>query len=85
MCTCLLRAGKRLQIFLVGIRPPRSIKPDPNGKFTGQLILAEPLGVKTILHIQSGQRTLLTGAGNNLLPVCDVMINIAFDISLILG
>jgi multiple sugar transport system ATP-binding protein len=45
--------------FLLGIRP-ENVKPDPNGKFTGQLILAEPLGVETILHIQSGQRTLLS-------------------------
>jgi multiple sugar transport system ATP-binding protein len=45
--------------FLLGIRP-ENVKPDPSGKFTGQLILAEPLGVETILHIQSGQRTLLS-------------------------
>jgi multiple sugar transport system ATP-binding protein len=45
--------------FLVGIRP-ENVRLDPNGKFTGQLILAEPLGVETILHIQSGQRTLLS-------------------------
>jgi len=45
--------------FLVGIRP-ENVKPDPNGSFTGQLILTEPLGVETILHIQSGQRTLLS-------------------------
>jgi multiple sugar transport system ATP-binding protein len=45
--------------FLVGIRP-ENVKPDLNGKFTGQIVLAEPLGVETILHIQSGQRTLLS-------------------------
>ena len=45
--------------FLLGIRP-ENVKPDPNGKFTGQLVLTEPLGVETILHIQSGQRTLLS-------------------------
>ena len=44
--------------FLVGIRP-ENVKPDMDGKFTGQLVLTEPLGVETILHIQSGQRTLL--------------------------
>ena len=53
------RGSKLPSDFLVGIRP-ENIKPDPNGKFTGQLILAEPLGVETILHIQSGQRTLLS-------------------------
>jgi multiple sugar transport system ATP-binding protein len=45
--------------FLVGIRP-ENVKPDQNGSFNGQLVLAEPLGVETILHIQSGQRTLLS-------------------------
>jgi ABC-type sugar transport system ATPase subunit len=45
--------------FQVGLRP-ENIKPDPNGKFTGHIVLAEPLGVETILHIQSGQRTLLS-------------------------
>ncbi len=45
--------------FLMGIRP-ENIKPDPNGKFTGQVILTEPLGAETILHIQSGQRNFLS-------------------------
>jgi len=45
--------------FQLGIRP-ENVKPDPKGEFTGQLVLAEPLGVETILHIQSGQRTLLS-------------------------
>jgi multiple sugar transport system ATP-binding protein len=40
--------------LLVGIRP-ENVKPDPQGDFTGQLILTEPLGVETILHIQSGK------------------------------
>jgi multiple sugar transport system ATP-binding protein len=45
--------------FLLGIRP-ENVQPDPDGKFNGQLILTEPLGVETILHIQSGQRALLS-------------------------
>ena len=45
--------------FLVGIRPEH-VKPDPKGKYTGQILLSEPLGVETILHIQSGQRNLLS-------------------------
>jgi multiple sugar transport system ATP-binding protein len=45
--------------FLVGLRP-ENVKPDHMGEFTGQLVLTEPLGVETILHIQSGQRTLLS-------------------------
>jgi multiple sugar transport system ATP-binding protein len=52
--------GNKLPLdFLLGIRP-ENVKPDPNGKYTGQLVLTEPLGVETILHIQSGQRTLLS-------------------------
>jgi len=45
--------------LLLGIRP-ENVKPDANGIFTGHLVLAEPLGVETILHIQSGQRTFLS-------------------------
>jgi multiple sugar transport system ATP-binding protein len=45
--------------ILMGVRP-ENVQPDPNGKFSGQLVLTEPLGVETILHIQSGQRTLLS-------------------------
>jgi multiple sugar transport system ATP-binding protein len=45
--------------FLVGVRP-QSVKPDSKGKFTGQVVLTEPLGVETILHIQSGKSTLLS-------------------------
>jgi multiple sugar transport system ATP-binding protein len=45
--------------FLVGIRP-ENVNPEPDGVFSGQLVLTEPLGVETILHIQSGQQTLLS-------------------------
>jgi multiple sugar transport system ATP-binding protein len=45
--------------LLLGIRPEDD-KPTPDGKFSGQLILTEPLGVETILHIQSGGQTLLS-------------------------
>jgi len=43
----------------LGIRP-ENVKLDPDGKLTGQLLLTEPLGAETILHIQSGQRVLLS-------------------------
>ncbi|OGT28014.1 MAG: hypothetical protein A2Z17_04365 [Gammaproteobacteria bacterium RBG_16_66_13] len=43
--------------FLLGIRP-EDITPDPNGAFTGSVALTEPLGVETIVHIKSGERTL---------------------------
>lgn len=45
--------------LLLGIRP-EDIKPDPNGEFSGEIALTEPLGVETILHIKSGERTLLS-------------------------
>lgn len=45
--------------FTVGIRP-EDIVPDPDGTFRGQVVLSEPLGVETILHIRSGDRTLLS-------------------------
>jgi multiple sugar transport system ATP-binding protein len=45
--------------FLLGIRP-EDIRPDPKGRFTGKVILTEPLGVETILHLRSGELTLLS-------------------------
>jgi multiple sugar transport system ATP-binding protein len=45
--------------FKIGIRP-ENVKLDKSGKFAGQVVLKEPLGVETILHIQSGQRTMLS-------------------------
>jgi len=41
----------------VGIRP-EDIQPDAKGQFAGEVMLTEPLGVETILHIQSGDQTL---------------------------
>ena len=45
--------------FLLGIRP-EDVKPDPEGRFSGQVALTEPLGVETILHIKSGSQMLLS-------------------------
>ena len=45
--------------LLLGIRP-EDVKPTAEGKFAGKLVLTEPLGVETILHIQSGGQTLLS-------------------------
>jgi multiple sugar transport system ATP-binding protein len=45
--------------FQLGIRP-EDIRPDADGKYTGILALTEPLGVETILHIQVGERTLVS-------------------------
>lgn len=66
--------------FRIGIRP-ENIKPNPNGKFSGELILIEPLGAETILHIQSGQRTLLSlVSGMTEYKIGDVIkFNIAFE------
>ncbi len=44
---------------LLGIRP-EDVRLDPQGKFSGQIALREPLGVETILHIRSGEQTLLS-------------------------
>jgi ABC-type sugar transport system ATPase subunit len=30
------------------------------GKFAGKVILTEPLGVQTVIHIRSGEQTLLS-------------------------
>jgi multiple sugar transport system ATP-binding protein len=45
--------------FVLGIRP-EDIHPDPNGDFSGEVTLIEPLGVETILHIKTGEQTLLS-------------------------
>lgn len=43
--------------FLLGIRP-EDVQPDPSGEVTGEVALTEPLGVETILHIQTGEQRL---------------------------
>ncbi|MCX6029331.1 MAG: ABC transporter ATP-binding protein [Chloroflexi bacterium] len=45
--------------FLLGIRP-EDIKPAPDGQFAGEVLLTEPLGVETIVHIRSGQQAVLS-------------------------
>jgi multiple sugar transport system ATP-binding protein len=45
--------------FLLGIRP-EDVKLNPEGEFAGELTLLEPLGVETILHLTSGEQTLLS-------------------------
>jgi multiple sugar transport system ATP-binding protein len=64
--------------FLVGVRP-EDVKLNPQGKFSGQVELVEPLGVETILHVKSGEQTLLS-----LIPgIADLRIGaeIHFDLS----
>ena len=43
----------------LGIRP-EDVRLDPQGQFSGQIVLREPLGVETILHIRLGEQTLLS-------------------------
>jgi multiple sugar transport system ATP-binding protein len=43
--------------FILGVRP-EDIQPDPEGQYSGQVTLVEPLGVETVIHIQSGERTI---------------------------
>jgi len=45
------------EAVLVGIRP-EDIRLDPNGQFSGQVVLKEPLGVETILYIKTGDHDL---------------------------
>lgn len=43
----------------LGVRP-EDIHPDNDGQLTGEIILTEPLGVETVLHIKCGEQTLLS-------------------------
>ena len=64
--------------FLLGIRP-EDVKPNPEGEFEGELTLKEPLGVETILHLTSGEQTLIS-----LIPGMtefNIGENIKFDIT----
>ena len=43
----------------VGIRP-EDIQPQADGEFDGEVMLTEPLGVETVLHIRTGQITVIS-------------------------
>jgi multiple sugar transport system ATP-binding protein len=45
--------------FLLGIRP-EDVDLTPRGEFTGEVVLTEPLGVETILHVRTGEQTLMS-------------------------
>lgn len=45
--------------FLIGVRP-EDVRPAPDGQQQGDVVLTEPLGVETVVHIRSGQQTLLS-------------------------
>ncbi len=52
-------AGALPASFLLGVRP-EDVQPRPDGPFTGEVALIEPLGVETLLHIRSGEQTLVS-------------------------
>jgi ABC-type sugar transport system ATPase subunit len=43
----------------LGIRP-EDINIDPEGQFSGQVAITEPLGVETVVHIRSKEQTLIS-------------------------
>ncbi len=45
--------------FIMGVRP-EDVQPTDNGEFSGEIRLIEPLGAETILHIEAGDKTLLS-------------------------
>jgi multiple sugar transport system ATP-binding protein len=45
--------------FTLGVRP-EDVQPNNDGPFTGRVALIEPLGVETLLHIRSGEQTLVS-------------------------
>ena len=45
--------------FLLGVRP-EDVRIDGDGDQKGEIALTEPLGVETVIHIRSGQQTLLS-------------------------
>jgi multiple sugar transport system ATP-binding protein len=65
------------EAFLLGVRP-EDVRLDGDGGFPGEISLTEPLGVETIVHIKSGEQTLLSLAPG----VTDVRVGdqIQFDI-----
>ena len=47
------------QDVLLGIRPEH-VNIEPDGEFTGQVALTEPLGVETVVHIRSQDQTIVS-------------------------
>jgi multiple sugar transport system ATP-binding protein len=45
--------------FTLGIRP-EDIQPSGEGEFSGKVVLVEPLGLETVIHIQVGEQTILS-------------------------
>ena len=53
--------GGPLEMYLANpnVRP-EDIEPAEAGEFTGEVVLTEPLGVETVVHIRNGQQTFLS-------------------------
>lgn len=47
------------QHFILGVRP-EDVVPDPAGLFAGEIALAEPLGVETLIHIKIGEQMIVS-------------------------
>ncbi|MBZ0296485.1 MAG: ABC transporter ATP-binding protein [Anaerolineae bacterium] len=45
--------------FLLGVRP-EDIRPATDGDQQGEVVLIEPLGVETVIHMRAGKQTLLS-------------------------
>jgi multiple sugar transport system ATP-binding protein len=60
--------------FQFGIRPEDVRLVNGTGEFNGQIVLTEPIGVETIVHIQTGEQTLVsTVPGISTLKLGDVV------------
>jgi multiple sugar transport system ATP-binding protein len=58
--------GQMPERVLLGVRP-EDVRLTSDGRYSGQVVLVEPLGVETIIHIRAGEQTLLSivpGAAN---------------------
>lgn len=66
--------------FLLGVRP-EDVRPNNGGALVGRVALIEPLGVETVIHIRSGEQTLLSiiSGMTNLRIGDDVQYDIALD------
>jgi multiple sugar transport system ATP-binding protein len=64
--------------FLLGVRP-EDVNPTGDGQLVGEVVLTEPLGVETVVHIKTGERTLLSTVSG----IIDLKIGdqIKFDIA----
>jgi multiple sugar transport system ATP-binding protein len=52
-------AGGLPQAFMLGVRP-EDVQPHNDGAFAGTVMLVEPLGVETLVHIKAGEQTLVS-------------------------